>query len=165
MAGAAWEQMALLEVDGIPCAVGPGLRPAFAAGAAAKASFTVPETVQGLAVPWLVGRTPVPPGQSVSEYARHGASLAVYPSARDPDVLQEELVRGGYAGDTPVLMAHKVGWPDQKLAWTTVEGLEQAAREQGFTRQTVFLVLPGERQKEGARSRLYDAGFSHGYRP
>ena len=162
--GAAREQMALLEAEGIACAVVPGISAAFAAAAAARASFTVPETVQSMAVTRLDGRTPVPSGQSVAEYARHGASLAVYLSARDPDILAEELAKGGYAGDTPVLMAHKVGWPDQKLAWTTVEGLETAAREQGFTRQTVFLVLPGEKEADPAKSRLYDAGFCHGYR-
>jgi len=42
----------------------------------------------------------------------------------------------------------------------------KAARENDFTRQTVFLVLPGQGElDEGrAKSLLYDAGFSHGYR-
>jgi precorrin-4/cobalt-precorrin-4 C11-methyltransferase len=66
--------------------------------------------------------------------------------------------------DTPVLLAHKVGWPDEKLAWTTVAHLAETAREEGFTRQTVFLVLPGEKEDSPARSKLYDGAFSHGYR-
>lgn len=162
--GAAREQMALLEADGIECAVAPGVSAAFAAAAAAKASFTVPESIQSLAVTRLDGKTPVPPGQSVKDYARHGASLAVYLSARMPGKLEEELKSGGYPTDTPVLMAHKVGWPDQKLAWTTVGDLKKDAEEQGFVRQTVFIVLPGEKEKNSARSRLYDASFEHGFR-
>lgn len=162
--GAAREQMALLEADGVPCAIVPGISAAFAAAAAAKVSFTVPETIQSLAFTRLDGRTPVPPGQSVAEYAKHGASLAVYLSARTPDVLANELRAGGYSDDTPVLMAHKVGWPDAKLAWATVGTVELSAKEQGFTRQTVFLVLPGEKEENSARSRLYDASFQHGYR-
>lgn len=162
--GAAREQMQLLEADGIDCAVVPGVSAAFAAAAAGKASFTVPESVQSLAITRLDGKTPVPAGQSVTEYAKHGASLAVYLSARTPGKLGQELSAGGYTDDTPVLMAHKVGWPDEKLAWTTVGELEKAATEQGFTRQTVFLVLPGEKENDAARSRLYAADFSHGYR-
>jgi precorrin-4/cobalt-precorrin-4 C11-methyltransferase len=162
--GAAREQMLLLERDGVPCAVVPGVTAAFAAAAAAGASFTVPETIQSLAITRLDGRTPVPKGQSVAEYARHGASMAVYLSAKTPELLAEELRRGGVPEDTPVLLAHKVGWPDEKLAWTTVAHLAETAREEGFTRQTVFLVLPGEKEDSPARSKLYDGAFTHGYR-
>lgn len=162
--GAAREQMALLEADGVPCSVVPGISAAFAAAAAAGVSFTVPETIQSLAFTRLDGRTPVPAGQSVAEYARHRASLAVYLSARTPDVLAKELRMGGYGDDVPVLMAHKVGWPDEKLAWATVGTVESAAVELGFTRQTVFLILPGEKEENSTRSRLYDANFQHGYR-
>lgn len=162
--GAAREQMALLDAEGIPYSVVPGVSAAFAAAAAGKVSFTVPESIQSLAITRLDGRTPVPDGQSVKEYARHGASLAVYLSSKTPDILAGELSAGGYPPDTPVLLAHKVGWPDERLAWATVETLDTIAREQGFTRQTVFLVLPGEKEKDAARSRLYDATFAHGYR-
>ncbi len=163
--GAAREQMALLREEGIPCAVVPGISAAFAAAASAGVSFTVPETVQSLAVTRLDGRTPVPEGQRVADYARHKASLAVYLSAREPEILAEELRQGGLAEDTPILLAHKVGWPDEKLAWASVADVALVAREQGFTRQTVFLVLPGEKEKDSARSRLYDGAFSHGFRP
>lgn len=162
--GAAREQMALLEADGIACAVVPGISAAFAAAAAAKVSLTVPERVQSLAVTRLDGRTPVPQGQSVAEYVRHGGSLAVYLSAKTPDLLAAELRRGGLPEDAPILLAHKIGWPDERLAWATLANLEQTAREQGFTRQTVFLILPGERPGQSPASRLYAREFSHGYR-
>ena len=161
--GAVREQAALLDRDGIPWAVVPGVSAVFAAAAAAGVSLTVPERVQSLAVTRLDGRTPVPEGQRVADYARHGASLAVYLSAGEPGILAEELRQGGLAGDTPVLLAHRVGWPDEKLVRTALDDLETAVRELGFTRQTVFLVLPGEKG-EGPPSRLYAKGFSHGYR-
>ena len=161
--GAVREQTALLDRDGIPWAVVPGVSAVFAAASAAGVSLTVPERVQSLAVTRLDGRTPVPEGQRVADYARHGASLAVYLSAREPGILAGELRRGGLAGSVPILMAYRVGWPDEKLAWTTLDDLETAAREQGFTRQTVFLILPGEKG-ESPPSRLYAKEFSHGYR-
>ena len=161
--GAVREQMALLERDGIPFAVVPGVSAVFAAAAAARVSLTVPERAQSLAVTRLDGRTPVPGGQRVEDYARHGATLAVYLSARDPGILAEELRRGGAAGDTPILLAYRVGWPDEKLVWTTLADLEATVRKHGFTRQTLFLILPGEKG-ESPPSRLYAKEFSHGYR-
>ena len=162
--GAAREQMALLKADGIPCRVVPGISAAFAAAAAAGVSLTVPELVQSFAVTRLDGRTPVPEGQSLSAYARHGGSVAVYLSSRDPDQIAEELRKAQVAEDTPVLLAHKVGWPDERLAWATLATLEATARDRGFTRQTVFLVLPGERDGNSAPSKLYDKSFLHGFR-
>lgn len=161
--GAVREQAALLDRDSIPWAVVPGVSAVFAAAAAAGVSLTVPERVQSLAVTRLDGRTPVPEGQRVADYARHGASLAVYLSAGEPGMLAEELRRGGLAGDTPVLLAHRVGWPEEQLVRTTLDSLETDVRAQGFTRQTVFLILPGEKG-ESPPSRLYAKEFSHGYR-
>lgn len=163
--GAAREQMALLEADGIPCAVVPGVSAAFAAAAAAKASLTVPERVQSFAVTRLDGRTPVPEGQGVADYARRGGSLAVYLSARMPDALARELRAGGVAEDCPILLARMVGRSEEKLAWSTLADLERTIVEQGFDRQTVFLVLPGEKEKSSPASRLYAKEFSHGFRP
>lgn len=162
--GAAREQMALLVADGIPCAVVPGVSAAFAAAAAAGVSLTVPERVQSFAVTRLDGRTPVPQGQSVAEYARHGASLAVYLSARTPDVLAAELRAGSVAEDTPILVAHKVGWPDERIIRSTLSRLEADVADAGIRRQAVFLILPGEKEADSPPSRLYDASFSHGYR-
>jgi len=88
----------------------------------------------------------------------------VYLSAKTPGLLAEELRKAGLAGDVPILMAHKVGWPDEKLAWTTLDALEASAEEQGFTRQTVFLIMPGEKERDSAPSRLYSKNFHHGYR-
>lgn len=162
--GAVREQMRLLEADGIPHAVVPGVSAAFAAAASARVSLTVPESVQSFAVTRLGGRTPVPESQRVAEYARHGGSLAVYLSADAPELLAEELRRGGLSEDTPVLLAHKAGWPDEKLVWATLATLARTAGRHGFGRQTVFLVLPGEKERQGAASRLYAREFSHGYK-
>lgn len=160
--GAVREQMALLQADGLPYAVVPGVSALFAAAAAAGVSLTVPERVQSLAVTRLSGRTPVPEGQRVADYARHGASLAVYLSASGAGDLARELRAGGLGEDCPILIAHKVGWPEQVLVRTTLAGLEEAAAP--FARQTLFLVLPGEKDGQAPASRLYDGNFSHGFR-
>jgi precorrin-4/cobalt-precorrin-4 C11-methyltransferase len=165
--GAMREQMALLRRDGIAYAVVPGVSASFAAAAAAKVSFTAPETVQALSIARLEGRTPVPEGQRVRDLARHGGSLAVYLSGAGAGRLSTELLAAGLAPDTPVLVAHRVGWPDERLIWSTAAAVSALMADHAecgaLARQTLFLVLPGE-AGEGSVSRLYDAAFSHACR-
>ena len=162
--GAMREQKLLLDAAGISSAVVPGVSAAFAAAAAAGVSFTVPETVQSFAITRLHGRTPVPPGQRLREYARHGGSLAVYLSAGDPEGLAEELRAGGLPEDVPIILAARVGWPGQRIVRTTLADLAREMEQEDFRRQTIVLVLPGEVAEEGAVSRLYADDFTHGYR-
>lgn len=163
--GAVREQAALLDKDAIPWEVVPGVSSAFATAAAAKVSFTVPGGPQTFILTRLSGRTPVPEGEALPKLASHGAALAVLLSASEPERLQEELLAGGYAPDTTIVLGHKVGWPGGEVVRTTLSGLAATARERGFTKQTCFLVLPGQGiAPEDSRSRLYDPGFTHGLR-
>ena len=167
--GAIREQMVLLDADDIPYQVVPGVTAAFAAAAAGCVSLTVPESVQSFSVTRLGGRTDVPPGQSVRELARHGGSLAVYLSAPDAARLEKELLAGGVDPQTPVLIAYRVGWPEERLVRADVSSLAATVAAEKLTRQTVFLVLPGERdsgrEKGGSLvSRLYAGDFFHGFR-
>jgi precorrin-4/cobalt-precorrin-4 C11-methyltransferase len=70
--GAIKEQMTLLDRDGISYEVIPGITVAFAAAAAARVSFTLPEKTQSLIFARLEGRTPVPEKESLKELARSG---------------------------------------------------------------------------------------------
>lgn len=161
--GAVREQMALLERDGINYETVPGVTASFAAAAAMNRSFTVPETTQTLIITRLAGRTPVPEAENLRSLAAHGCAMAIYLSAGDPEMLQAELLAGGMEPTTLVGMGCRVGWPDQQTCECTLDELATTARKSGFTRQTVFLVLPGE-VAGGAESLLYDKTFSHGFR-
>ncbi len=161
--GALREQIALLEKDGIRWQVVPGVTAACAAAAAAGVSFSVPEITQSLIITRQEGRTPMPERERIARLASHGTSVAVYLSGRLAAALQAELLSGGVAPETPVLCAKQVGWPAQALVWTTVEKLASCVEENALTRQTVFLILPGEARR-GAQSRLYDPSFSHARR-
>jgi len=161
--GAIAEQAALLAAEGIACAVIPGVTSASAAAAAFGVSFTVPEATQTLILTRLAGRTPMPPGESLDDLARHQAAMAVYLSAGDPEGVCDALARGGYPPDTPVAIAHRLGWPGEILLWATVATLAGVTRQAGLTRQTIFLVLPG--LGRAGQSRLYAPSFGHGFRP
>jgi len=163
--GAVREQAALLDAEGIAWDVVPGVSSAFAAAAAARVSFTVPGGPQTFILTRLSGRTPVPAAESLPLLAAHGAAMAVLLSAGEPERLQAELLAGGYPPETCIVLGHKVGWPGGEIARCRLADLARTAREAGFTRQTVFLVLPGEALDPAtAQSRLYDPGFSHGWR-
>jgi precorrin-4/cobalt-precorrin-4 C11-methyltransferase len=161
--GAVAEQAKLLDADGITYAVIPGVTSASAAAAAFGVSFTEPEATQTLILTRLAGRTPMPPGESLADLARHQATMAIYLSAGDPEGVAEALTAGGYPGDTPVAVAHRLGWPGETCLWATVATLAAQTRQAGLDRQTIFLVLPGLGQ--GSGSKLYDPSFGHGFRP
>lgn len=164
--GAVREQAELLGRDGISWEIVPGVTAGFAAAAAAGRSFTVPGVTQTLIFSRLEGRTPVPDREHLRELARSCSSMCIYLSAGAPEGVQQALLEGGMPGETVVLEAYRVGWPDQRVAETTLENLAATAREHGFTRQTVFLVLPGQGAHDlgTAKSLLYDKNFQHMYR-
>lgn len=169
--GAVREQMALLLAEGVECEIVPGVSAAFDAAARAAVSLTVPGRVQSLVLTRLDGRTPVPQAQSLRAFAATGASLAVYLSGAEPEKVRDELLAGGLLPATPVVVAHKVGWPGGSVRRTDIAGIPQAVAALGAARQILFLVLPGESPEgqaaggeDEARSRLYDPGFAHGFR-
>ena len=161
--GAVREQMALLDSEGIAYETVPGVTASFAAAAAACRSFTVPETTQTLIITRLAGRTPVPEAESLRSLAAHRSAMAIYLSAGDPETLQAELLAGGMPENTLVTMGYRVGWPEQDIAECELKDLATTVRAKHFTRQTVFLILPGEAAGT-AQSLLYDPTFTHGFR-
>ncbi len=156
------EQARLLVQDDIEYEVVPGVTSACAAAAAAGISFTIPEVTQSLVLTRMEGRTPMPEKERLAHFAALGCSMAVYLSAGQVQELQAQAIRA-LPADTPVLCAYRVGWPEQKLVWATLETLVQTVQEQQFTRQTLFLILPGQ-QAEATCSRLYSADFTHNWR-
>lgn len=164
--GAIREQMELLDRDGVEYEVVPGVTAGFAAAASACRSYTVPEVTQTLIFTRLAGRTPVPESEDLRKLASHGSAMCIYLSAGDPEGIQSELAAGGLPSATLVVMAYRVGWPEEKVVETTLGELASTARANEFTRQTVFLVLPGQGVEDAgkAKSLLYDEKFKHGFR-
>lgn len=160
--GALREQTRLLDAEGIAYQVVPGVTAATAAAAAARISFTVPETCQTVILTRMGGRTLVPERERLHALAAHQAALAIYLSGACPRELARELLAGGYPPETLVVAAHRVGWPEEDIQRFTLDTLAESGADKGWERQTVFLVLPGQEQETA--SRLYNAGFSHGFR-
>jgi len=161
--GAVKEQMVLLDRDGVNYEIIPGVTVAFAAAAAARVSFTLPEKVQTLIFTRIEGRTPVPDKERLKKLARHNTSLAIYLSSANPEGVAKELMEGGYSKDTPVVVAYRVGWPDEMILSASIADLAETVKEAGIRQQAVFLILPGQ-QDDPHFSKLYSPDFSHGCR-
>jgi len=164
--GAIQEQMELLDKASIPYRVTPGVTAVFAAAAELRQELTLPEVSQTVILTRLGGRTPVPPRENLASLASHGATLAIYLSVHDMEGVVEELGRG-YEAETPVVVAYRVGWPDQTLVKGTLADIVQKVRRTDIRRQAIILVGPVLQAREKGNvkpSRLYDASFSHGFR-
>lgn len=164
--GAIREQMELLDKNGVKYDVIPGVTAGFAAAAASCRSYTVPEVTQTLIFTRLAGRTPVPESEDLHKLAAHGSAMCIYLSAGNSEGVQEALLKGAYDGATRVVMAYRVGWPDQRVVECELGRMAETARCNGFNQQTVFMILPGQGALDAgtAKSLLYDKDFQHEFR-
>lgn len=163
--GATAEQRRICDEIGIPHRTVPGVSAFSAAAALADAEITVPEVSQTLILTRLEGgRTPMPSKETVRSFAAHGATMALYLSAARHKVLQDELIAGGYAPDTPCIVGYKVTWPDELMLGCRLDELSATMSEHKLWKHTVVLVGPALAAQGDTRSHLYHPGFRHEYR-
>lgn len=164
--GATAEQRDQCRRVGIAFETIPGVSAFSAAAAAAEVEITLPEVAQSLILTRLEGgRTPMPPRERVREFARHGTTMALYLSAARNRALQEELLAGGYPPDTPVIIGHRVSWPDEVVVRTVLCELSATMKDHHWWKHTVILVGPALADAPAERrSHLYHPGFRHEYR-
>ncbi len=161
--GAIREQMDALAERGIAFDVTPGVSSLFGAAAALGTEFTLPGVSQSLIVTRLAGRTAVPEGEKLSALAAHGASLAVFLSAGMLQGVQEELLAGGCAPDTPAAIVYKATWPEERVVRCTV-GTLAASGAAADVQKTAIVFVGGFLDAPYEKSKLYDAAFTTGYR-
>ena len=164
--GAIQEQMQLLDRENIPYAVVPGVSAVFAAAAALKQELTLPEVSQTLILTRLAGRTPVPEGERLSLLARHHATLAIYLSVQQIEEVVAE-VAPFYGPDTPVVVAYRVGWPEQDFVRGNLGDIVSKVKAASVRNQAIILIgkVFGARERdELTKSKLYDESFEHGFR-
>lgn len=161
--GAIREQMDLCERDGLPYAVIPGVSSFSAAAAALHLEYTMAEQTQSLIISRLAGRTPVPPEEALDKLAAHHSSLVLFLSTGHLDRLCESLYAAGYTPESPVALAYKVSWPEEKLLRTTLGQLAAKAEQEGIHNTALVIVGPALGSAV-APSRLYAADFSTGPR-
>jgi len=164
--GAIQEQMRLLDQEGIPYSVVPGVSAVFAAAAALKQELTLPEVSQTVILTRLAGRTPVPETERLHSLASHRATLVIYLSVQEIERVVAE-VAPLYGPDTPVVVAHRVGWPEQAFLEGTLADIASKVKSNDIQSQAIILigeVFGARRRKDLKKSKLYDESFEHGFR-
>jgi precorrin-4 C11-methyltransferase len=165
--GAIAEQLQLCAELGLATAIVPGVSSFTAAAAAVQRELTVPEVAQSVILTRLGGgKTPMPPGEDVAEFARHGTTMALFLSAARSAQLQQELLDGGYPLDTPCVVAYRVSWPDELIVQCPLAELAAAVKAHRLWKHTLVLVGPALSAADGGgtRSHLYHPGHFHGFR-
>lgn len=161
--GAIQEQMDALGRAGIAFDVTPGVSSLCGAAAAAQVEYTLPGVSQTVIVTRMAGRTPVPETERLEALAKHGATMVIFLSAGMLDRVQAALLQGAYTAKTPAMLVYKATWPEEKLVRCTVGTLAKTGAASGIRSTALILVgdFLGDRYD---RSRLYDPGFSTGFR-
>ena len=161
--GAIREQMDELDKLGISYDVTPGVSSFSGAAAALNAEYTLPEVSQSVIITRMAGRTPVPEGEGLRKLASHGYTMVLFLSTGLLEQVEEELLAGGYAPNTPAAIVYKATWPEEKVVHCTVGTLAQAGRDHHISKTA--LVLVGDfLSHQYQRSLLYHPGFSTEYR-
>ena len=161
--GAIREQIDCLEKLGLPWRITPGVSSFCGAAAALGAEYTLPGISQSVVITRMAGRTPVPPKEEIAAWAAHGATMVIFLSTGLLTKLEQELLRGGYAPDTPAAIVYKATWPEEKVCRCTVASLAETAQKEGIKKTALILVgdfLGGAYE----RSRLYDPEFTTEFR-
>ncbi len=164
--GAIAEQIRRLRADAIAYRIVPGV-PAYAAAAAALGQeLTIPEVAQSVVLTRVsMQSTAMPPGETLENFARTGATLAIHLGVRNLRQIVRVLTPH-YGADCPVVAAYRVGWPDEMLIRGTLSDIRARVRAEKITRTALILVGPalGE-MRDFADSALYDPTRPHLLRP
>ncbi|MEJ6403437.1 precorrin-4 C(11)-methyltransferase [Yoonia sp. 2307UL14-13] len=164
--GAIAEQIRRLKADEIGYEIIPGV-PAYAAAAAALGTeLTVPEVAQSIVLTRMsMKSTGMPAGETLENFARSGATLAIHLGIRALREIERQLVPY-YGADCPVAVIYRVGWPDQMIIRGTLTDVREKVRAAKITRTALILVGPALADQHGfPDSALYDAAKPHVLRP
>ena len=169
--GATLEQMRILQAQGVEYEIIPGVSAAFAAAAVLKAELTVPEVSQTVIMTRAEGRVPMPAGEQLTDLARHGSTLVIFLSVTRMFRIAAQLQEAGYAPDTPVAVAYRVGWPDQQIIRGVLSDIAEKVRAAKITLQALIIVgkavdpeLLDPDAGGVAVSHLYSDDYTHLYR-
>jgi len=159
------EQIDKLEKDGLQCSVVPGITAILGAAATMNLELTLPGNTQTLIITRAELRTPVPDREKISELAKHGATMVFYLSVHLISNIVEEILKGGiYTKETPAAVVYRATWEDQKIIKGTLGNIVNKTKESKIIKTALIIVGDVLAPTSYEFSKVYDAGFTHGYR-
>jgi precorrin-4/cobalt-precorrin-4 C11-methyltransferase len=158
------EQIRLLRSLDIPFTITPGV-PSFAAAAAALGcELTLPEVAQSVVLTRTSGRASgMPEGESLANFARTGAVLAVHLSVHALARVVDELIPH-YGADCPAAVVYRASWPDEQVIRGTLGAL--VAEVVAHPVERTALIMVGRTLGDPAfrNSALYDGEYQRRFR-
>lgn len=159
------EQMRRLAEADIAFELVPGIGAYQVAAAKLGVELTIPELVQTIILTRISGSASgVPPTEELASLAAHKASLCLYLAARHVEKAQSQLMQH-YQADTPVAICYRLAWPDEQIWLVPLHRMAAVSRERELIRTTMYLISPALDADASTRSRLYDPGYAHLFRP
>ena len=164
--GAIAEQIRLLKADGIAYDITPGVSAYAAAAAEMGQELTIPEVAQSLILTRVsMKSTSMPEGEDLETLGQSRATLAIHLGIRHLREIERKLAPI-YGGDCPVVVAYRVGWPDQMFIRGTLSDIQAKVREAKITRTAlVFVGRALAENQDFVDSALYDGARPHVLRP
>ena len=160
--GAIQEQMNFFDQHEMDYEIVPGISSFQAAAARLKSQFTIPEKVQSIILTRGEGRTPMPPREQLSEFAKFQSTICLFLSVTLVEKLQKDLLVG-YPETTPVAICHKLTWKEEKIWRGELKDLVKIVKENKLS-LTVMIVVGEAIGNRKNRSLLYHPKFTHGCR-
>ncbi|MEQ1939114.1 precorrin-4 C(11)-methyltransferase [Mesorhizobium sp. CN5-321] len=158
------EQIRRLERHGIAYTLTPGV-PAFAAAASALArELTVPELAQSLVLTRVSGRaSKMPPGETLTNFGRTGATLAVHLAIHALDQVVAELLPH-YGSDCPVAVVFRASWPEERILRGTLATISEQFAAEPVERSAIIFVGRSLAAEDFTESSLYDPYYQRRFR-
>ena len=158
------EQIRLLNTLRIPFTITPGV-PSFAAAAAALGcELTLPEVAQSVVLTRTSGRaSSMPEGESLANFARTGAVLAIHLSIHTLGKVVEELTPH-YGADCPAAVVYRASWPDERIYRGTLATIEAQLGAQPVERTALIMVGRTLGETDFRNSALYDGDYQRRFR-
>jgi precorrin-4/cobalt-precorrin-4 C11-methyltransferase len=156
------EQIHELDKLDIDYDVVPGVSSFQAAAAALKQELTAPEISQTVVLTRMPGETPVGESDDIRTLAQTRATLCIFLSVHKMEEITATLSHF-YGPDCPVAVVYHASWPDQKIVRGTLQDIGEKVHA-AHIKKTAMIIVGRALGPVPARSKLYDEGFSHGYR-
>ncbi|MEM7268694.1 MAG: precorrin-4 C(11)-methyltransferase [Pseudomonadota bacterium] len=163
--GAIAEQIRRLKALEIEYEIIPGVSAYAAAAAAMGQELTIPEVAQTVILTRTAMKSSsMPKGEDLDTLGRTGATLAIHLSVRNLQAIERELTPH-YGADCPVVVAYRVGWPDEKFVRGTLSDIRDKVRAEKITRTALIFIGPALKETDFRDSALYDGDYPHILRP
>ena len=164
--GAIAEQIRRLKAAGIPYDITPGVSAYSAAAAAMGQELTIPEIAQSIVLTRMsMKSTDMPAGETLENFGRTGSTLVIHLGIRALREIRRQLAPH-YGDDCTVVVAYRVGWPDELIIRGTLEDIHGKVRDAKITRTALIFIGPALANVTDFKdSALYDPAIPHVLRP